>query len=171
MLPEDVNSNQVDTAKTEQWLHDLSELAMQNARKGNTELASRLGAIEALQHYFHNVYSIESIARADWAATNPQFAAVADRLRRESERQAERDTFEAQITKQVGSLSKKFDKLTKAVEALVANNEVDAAALEDEAPAEDAPVEDEETPTPAPVEDEVPADAVPEDDEDDEDDE
>ena len=71
----------MDTQKTLQWLADVSEYALAEARKGNTEIAARLGSHPATQHYFNNVAARATIAPDKWAQDYSTYMQQADQLR------------------------------------------------------------------------------------------
>lgn len=91
----------VDQVKTLEFLHELCEAAREDARKGDTALANKLGANRALQYYFSNVFSIPTMTDELFSRNYPQYLAEADRVRVAHETEAARDeklnTVEAQL--------------------------------------------------------------------------
>lgn len=72
----------MDTQKTLQWLHDVSEYALREAREnGNPEIAARLGSHPATQHYFNNVHARTTITPEKWAQDYSTYMQQADALR------------------------------------------------------------------------------------------
>lgn len=79
--------NDIDKQKTLTWIAGLSELALQESRKGNTSPATRLGSDPTTQYYFHSVHCLKTITPDQWALNFPEQLAEIDSQRRYQEQQ------------------------------------------------------------------------------------
>lgn len=104
----------VDHKATLAFLHELSEAAMTAARAGDPMLANRLGANVALQHYFNNVFAIQSLRPDVWAQNYPQYLAEADRVRQAHDADEQRDERMSAIEEQLAKLAEMVATLTEA---------------------------------------------------------
>ena len=140
----------MDTQKTMAFLQELSEAAMTAARSGDTMLANRLGANQALQHYFNNVFAIQTMTPGVWAQSYPQYMQEADRIREAHDAEAQRDERMSAIEEQLAKLAEAVGALAEAQQPKakrgkkLAETEVEAEPVADEEPeAEAEPDEDE----------------------------
>lgn len=160
----------MDTQKTMAFLQELSEAAMSAARSGDPMLANRLGANVALQHYFNNVFAIQTMTPGVWAQSYPQYMQEADRIREAHDAEAQRDERMSAIEEQLAKLADAITALTEAPQPAkakrgkkLAETEVEAEPVEDEvtepeaeADADEEPADD-DTEEADPVEDEIEA--------------
>lgn len=107
----------VDQAKTLEFLHDLCEAALTDARKGDTALANKLGSNRALQFYFTNVHSIPTMTDELFARNYPQYLAEADRVRVAHEADGERDNRLTSVEAQLGELKALMQQMLEAQQA------------------------------------------------------
>lgn len=107
----------VDQAKTLEFLHDLCEAALTDARKGDTALANKLGSNRALQFYFTNVHSIPTMTDELFARNYPQYLAEADRVRLAHESNAALEEKVDGLVGQLGELKALVQQMLEAQQA------------------------------------------------------
>lgn len=140
------------------WLTDIGQHALTEARGGNSMPANKLGSNVALKHYFDNVVCLKSIHRDTWAATFPHYFAEAQRMVTEYEAMQESGAETDNRLATVEAQLKQFKaELAEARELLEAQAEAEVEPV-DESESVDETDDEAETEQNEPVEDEPEAD-------------